>query len=320
MFPFPDYANGTPATLGSAILLNDGTGPQVRRARVVSYKLEVTPVGTILNQGGSAVTCRAPSRVEKYLSPINQNGAGYCGVAFAGSGAQNMQTGTSPSFLSFSGVSSYPDAKVISAVESTVLLGIPSDYDYTETWATTTSAHGISSLDTYPIMGTQVIDTGTTADTPARTIAGGGSFTSGANSGVTAMLPAASGTDIALFGNFWQSSNADMLFWAGQGLPASQPYEFRVKVCVELCISHSSSVYRPFITPPAPAEPLVVAKVRDVMSNMPSSLPRTETSGSWWHALTLAAQGAGELVSGLGIPVVSGAAGLLSKVLGKLTV
>jgi len=193
---------------------------------------------------------------------------------------------------------------------SCVLLGMPPDYNFDHVVASNKSTGDMVSAittDCYP-GAINYVSVGTSSATALA-----GPYNT-ATSGLVAMMPSAvAPTDTSLFGNFWWEDSADMLVWAAQNLPTTSQYEFRVRVCFELCVK-PSSIYRPFVTPPEPAIPGVVDKVRNVVRALPASLPKADSSPGWWSHVTSAATGIADVISGLGIPIASGVAGVASRI------
>jgi len=257
------------------------------------------PTGALLQQGGVAVANRTPG-FSKLVTFQVDAGTQVGGQAYAGGGSLPVwiAQGAPPSFAS---LAAYPDSRVTIGTETSVMVGMPSDNKFYPVGFTNynvddTGGAGRLRTDTFPF--NNLIHSNQSGGT-----ATGGSIVSWS----MAMIPAAA-TDINAFGNFWVPSDFEYLTWAAQSLPSAQGYTVRVRSCMELCISHNSSIYRPFVTPPAPSEPLAIAAVRDVYREMPPAMPKEESSPSWWARLTGAASGAANLVAQLGIPVLSPAA------------
>lgn len=316
LFPFQDFNSGVAAAInGSTVLYNAPS--EITAARVVSSKLEVVPTGALLQQGGSVATARVPMTF-RISAPMGDAGIQLDGVTYAGASSHPWFLWTELPPEGFTQLAAYPDAKICSGTESCVLLGIPSDDDYHPSvydWLSTSSDDPsiIITGDTYPYFSR--IQAGLAAghqSTNLGTIALNGGSKPGA-----AMLPS-SATDIALFGNFWQPEQCQALVWAGQGLPAGQAYTFRVRVCMELQISHAASNYRPFVTPAEPDDPRARELVRDVMRSVPPSLPKESSMPGWWAGLAQAATGVAGSIAELGIPVISPVAGVARRVMGAL--
>jgi hypothetical protein len=119
--------------------------------------------------------------------------------------------------------------------------------------------------------------------------------------------------DVAAYSSFWYDKNCDALIWAAQDLSANMSFEARFHLCVEIQISHTSSIYRPFIMKAPPADPKAMAIVDEVHRNMPPSLPAPNTSSDWWSNITSAVIGVGDLASSLDIPIVSQVGALASR-------
>jgi len=292
MFPFPDFVSGVSAAVaGTVVYYNSNTG--ITAARPVGYKLEVVPTGALLQQGGVAATCRVPIRsfMQQFM---RDDGTDVAGKTYAGNSYH-------PVFInrglpqSFSSLSAFPDSKVCSGTESCVLIGVPPDYKFEWVSSPNIDATGDIRSDTYPLSNFM----------KTVQLSGGGGAAGGAlGNPYAAMLPS-SATDIASMGNFWMPEDTTGLAWFGQGLPANQSYEFRVRVCMELCVSHAGSSYRPFVTPPERPLPTVVDKVKQVVASLPASMPKPDSTPGWWSMLAETATGIGSFVADLGIPVVS---------------
>jgi len=304
MFPFRDFFSGVNSATAPATVYYNQNSSNIVSARAVSYKLEVMPTGPLLQQGGAAVAARIPV-FSHYTQAIHDSGTNISGQAYAGNsnhawlqvrGAQNT----------FTSLSAYPDARTTVGTESSVLLGMPDDNEFTPIFSYTQDQAGTGgtlTTDSFPwVSGVGLNGSGSGAwggVADISTIIGG-------------MIPSSS-SDVAAFGNFWQPEHTVALAWAGQSLTNGQGYTARARICMELCISHFASLYRPFVTPPEPDLPEVRAKVRSVYRELPPSLPKEESSPGWWSRLTGVANGVANFASELGIPVLSPVAGLVGK-------
>jgi len=244
----------------------------------------------------------------RFIPSHEDAGVAVAGVTYAGNSTHPLWL-INQVTTSFAQASAYPDARITTGTESVVMIGIPDDDEF------------------WPIAGYTVDDTGGIAHLQldsypylARNHCNASGNVAGMGIAATwdmAMLPSNAG-DIAAFGNYWCPERFKMLVWAASGLPSGQSYTARVKCCYELCVSHITSSYRPFITPPAPSDPEAIEFVRDVYREIPPSIPKAESSPSWWSRLTGYATGVSSFVSQLGIPILSPAAGIAGKFMDML--
>jgi len=285
----------------------------------------------VVQQGGVIATTRAPIRIGQYLPQYTDlRGHTYYDVVMASADASAVNwLDATPPVKNFVSTSSFPDTKICPGTEACVLIGLPENSDFEDViggeYLSTCENQALTAqnnikLDTYPLVTFFPITAGPPTGSYAAFGSGGQlpnpAFGSAAHA---AMIPS-SDSDVALFGNFWYTRNCHALNWAGSGLPANQAYEFKATVCMELCVSHSAaSPYRSFITPPAGRDERAIALVEEVVKQLPPSMPRPGSSSSWFNALTSAATGAADVLKELSIPFVSPAAGLFSKIFGKLT-
>ncbi len=305
LFPFKDFTSGVAAAVaGTNVRYNAQTS--ILAARVVSLKLEVIPTGALLSQGGSAVTAKVPLR--SFFQPSGRDeGTSIGGATYAGASDHPVFVVNANSLSGdFSALSAYPDSRICSGTESCVMLSIPPDEDFIFAYPQTRDNTGNISVDCYP-----------TQDRIFTAGASGISYFAVNALPFLAMGPS-SATDIAAFGNFWQPEVSEALVWSGQGLPAAQSYTFRVRSCMELMIGHGGSTYRPFVTPPEPRNEASISMVRDVVARLPPSMPKAESAPGWWSTLTEAATGIGDVVASLGLPVISPAAGIATRMVRRL--
>ncbi len=304
MVPFSDFNSGVNSAIAGSIV-NYNT-PRIWQARAVAYKLEVIPTGPILSQGGAAVAARVPIRAQ-FTWPEKDAGTTFNSKTYAGASAHAVVAKNGVR-VNFQALQAYPDSRITTGTESSVLIGIPPDYEFTPVHplnADQTNGPNNLVLDSYP--GLTVIASNTSGSG-----ASGGQFVNADMNNVFAMLPS-DVADIALFGNFWEAPESMGLAWCGQSLPSGQGYTIRARICMELCVDHVTSLYRPFITPPAEDQPQVISAVRNVVKALPPAIPKEESSPGWWARLTGVSSGISDIVSMLGIPVLSPMAGLVGK-------
>lgn len=312
MVPFPDFvSDANSAVSGTVVTYNRGS--RIKSARCVAYKMEVVPIGALLQQGGSAVTARIPVDVYPSFMAQLQNCTSFAGTALSGDAAQPVLYSNSSILNGYFGqslVAAYPNSRLCSGTESCVLMGMPDDYQFIPALPEVRDNHANMTYDTMPLLYriTTNSNPGGAGPPVVLPVAGGGTF----DNDFAAMLPS-NAADRVLFGNFWYQNKGEALIWFGSGLPLAQSYEFRITCCMELCVD-SESTYRPFISEPAPSQPQVVEKVKKVMAALPPSLPKATSDAGWWSTVTSAATGIADTVSSLGIPVVSGIASGAMKV------
>jgi hypothetical protein len=323
---YPDFQATINNSISPTRFANDDV--VVRSARVVSYKLEVTQVGAVLNQQGVVATARIPSLAQsRTIVPayINMTAANalYTGATYVGlTGPQPIMLTQTGGLLDFNHVSTYPTVKMCNATEPCLLLGkgcgewVPSLLGGSA-WHSNNGAGDTVVYVTNPIMQSVYDSTGTV-------IVGGcfgvvnNSTTSPVGGNVKIpILPNIS--DTTLLGDFWVDPECEALIWSGDNLGTSTLFQARVTVCMELEVDYGASVYRPLVTPPAPMDSQALAVADKAMAIMPASVSKAEGSQSWWNALTTGVTGIAEIVGGLGMPVLSPAANLglrMAKMLG----
>jgi hypothetical protein len=201
----------------------------------------------------------------------------------------------------FSNLQSYPDVKMCSGVEACRLIGAPDDYEWDPTLKgniTSNSGHSNGTvLFVANAMQTQV----------------SGAPVSLADANLYLAQPVAADTNLQ--GWFWVSERCPMLSWAAESLTQDMQFEVKVVMCIEAVIEHgvNPSVYRPFVTMPPPEDRKAIDAARDVLRAIPPSIPTPSSGASWWSTLTSMVTGVGDVLSSMGIPFVSAAAGLASK-------
>jgi len=306
----PDFIN----TIGSSYFNNN---PNVRTARVISYSLEVTQVGPVLNQQGNVVTVRVPVGVEHPYTVMDTNysasGAIIPGMTIAGlTGPQAFSCMASdPGNWSYSSLANAPDAKMCSATTPCGMHFATDEPEWrscrTQTAVNSSSGTYITGTDTCPY--TNIVAVTNPASTQAT-----GSQIPVQNGGVIWPQGPLTG-DTILLGDYWDDPAQDALIWAGANLSAANnSFMVRATMCVELTVDHNNSLYRPLILPPVPRDDKALAIVQAVMKVAPPSVSLAEGSNNWWSGLTTAVTGVGDLVSGLGLPVISPIAGMATKI------
>lgn len=299
--PFPDLYEGGTAT---EVIGNIGN---IARCRVVSYGLEIKPVGAILNQGGVYCTANFPLDITDYAVPEYVDAGLRVGVTIAGGGTI-LTKGMSVIPQSYGQLQAFPGVKMCSGTESCRLVGKPAAYTYTS------MEYGSRQFDNALLDTDMTLFINERAPLAAQgppTIVGGSEIPPGSGAQVTAMSGAT--TDLAAFSSFWYDKHCDGLIWAAQDLSMDMSFEARFHLCVEIQISHVNSIYRPFISKAPKQDQQALAIVDEVHRQMPPSLPAPNTNSDWWSNITSAVTGVGDLVSSLDIPVVSQIGALASR-------
>jgi hypothetical protein len=318
----PDvYPNGVSIPFSDFLVSSNNSlqtnKPGIIIARVTSYNMEVKQVGAVLNQQGVVATARVPPELSgTVIIPV-------CGIFSA---ANALWTGTTFDTLtacaypaktgrmldpSFTSISTFPLAKVCNATEPCMLVGkgcgswVPTYFgnqywtDFT-TGGTNPTSDGVLTLGTLPTI------------TSAGIAAQGGAT----SSAYCPYIPG--GADNALVGDFWADPECESLIWAGAQLGNSTQFLVTVSMCMEVIVDYNGSIYRPLVSPPVAENHAAIDSVDRVMKIMPPSIAKSEGSQSWWNALTSGVTGVAEIVGELGIPVVSAAANVGTRMLKML--
>jgi hypothetical protein len=280
----------------------------ISRARVVSYGLEIRPVGAILQQGGVFCTANFPTNITDSHQAVYIDAGTVAGVSITGTGTVYTK-GMAQIPQSYGQLQAYPGVQMCSGTEPCRLPGKPAAYSYTSMEFGSTQVGGNLDTDMSLFINDRA-PLNTDAASPFSV--GGGEIGTGGlarqktcMSGVTA--------DVAAYSSFWYDKNCDGLIWAAQDLSADMSFECRFHLCVEIQIAHTSSIYRPFISKAPPADPKAMAIVDEVHRNMPASIPAPSSNSDWWSNITSAVIGVGDLASSLDIPIVSQVGALASR-------
>jgi len=298
--PFPDLYQSSSTSL---VFGNVGN---VSRCRVVSYGLEVKPVGAILQQGGVFATANFPTNISETAIPEYMDAGTHLGVSITGGGitqcrsmAQIPQT--------YGQLQAYPGVQMCSGTESCRLVGKPAAYSYSQMEVGTHQGALMTDMTTF-VNGWLPV---TFSGTAPVTVGGSEIGTNGTPRVLTGLMPLSG--DLSCYSSFWYDKNCDGLIWAAQDLSADMAFEVRFHLCVEIQISHITSIYRPFISKAPREDPKAMAIVDEVQRQMPPSLPAPNTSSDWWSNITSAVIGVGDLAASLEIPIVSQVGALASR-------
>jgi len=307
IFPFIDY----PSTVAAPAFVFANSA-NIHRARVVSYGMEVKQVGALLNQGGVAATGSFPLDLASYGVPQYIEPGNRSGTALTGTG--DMLTKWIGDFpQSYQQLMTYPGVKMCSAMESCRLVGKPSAYEFSPMEPTTdeSDAGGLETDMCLFTNGAIILSDGF-GYTPPTTIAGGGGIPG--SQSLTYMLPS-SAADLGLFSSFWHDPNCEMLVWAAQDLSSTNSlFEVTFHLCIEVQISHKTSIYRPFISRAPTRDERAINIVAKLQNELPPSLPAPGADANWWQRMASAVSGIGDVAASLAIPVVSPIAAITSKV------